>query len=358
MKIYIKYILKNLLKYFVLILFILTMVVWITRTTRYIYYITDYGLSFVNFIVIIVNVLPNLLMLTLPISSFMSIIFSYNKLIKNNELIIFQNLGLKKINFLIPVFIFSFFVSILYYTITLYLLQLSNIKFEKIKLSMRNDAVKVLLNNTNFNSFQNITLYAKEKNNDILYSVFLYIKSNEKTNYDNIIYASSGKIVGTNIIFYNGNIQEFKKNESSLKTIFFDKYTIDISKYYDIDDAKVFDYDLMSLKELFQIKNNKIVNAEIANRLLSPILSITLSILACMLILNIKFSRNENNKSIIFIYSACIVVFALYLFFIKSAKNNNSYIYLCVLLLFSPAFYNLCNLFKRKLLTMRTKKYA
>lgn len=329
-------------------LFILTSIIWITRIIRYIYYITEYGLNIKNFITIILNILPNLLMLTIPVSAFMSTIFLYNKLIKNNELIIFQNSGLKTMHLITPILMMSIFILIISYSITLHFLVLSNIKFENIKDSMKNDAVKVLLNNTNFNTFQNITIYAKEDKNNILNSIFLYIKSTDKENPDRIIYAQQGKIINTHIVLTNGNLQEFNNN-NTLKTIYFDKYTLDISEYYNTNKNKNIDFDLMSLKELYKIKHtdSKVV-AEIANRILTPILSLTLSILACLLILNTSFSRNDDNKSMIRAYTLCLTNFALYLFFIKASQKNNIYIYISCLLLFSPLYYTIFNYIQNK----------
>lgn len=360
MKLYIKYLLKNLLKYFILILFILTSIIWITRIIRYIYYITEYGLNIKNFLTIIVNVLPSLLLLTIPVSAFMSIIFLYNKLIKNNELIIFQNAGLKTKHFMIPILIMSIIIVTISYSITLHFLVLSNIKFENTKEYMKNDAVKVLLNNTNFNTFENITIYAKENKNNILNSIFLYIKSKDGTETNKIIYAQTGKITNTYITLNNGNLQEFTdKNNNTLQTVYFDKYTVNIAEYYNIHEKEKIDFDLMTLSELYKIKdtNDKIM-AEIANRILTPLLSLSLSILACLLILNTNFSRSDDNKNIVKSYTICLISFALYLFFIKASQKNNIYIYICFMLLFTPLLYVLYNYIQTIIINKKTLQNA
>ena len=120
------------------------MIIWITRITRYIDYITEYGTSLKNFLIIALTILPNLLILTIPISSFVAVIFLYNKLIKNNEIIIFQNSGLKKSNLLLPVFFMSLFAMLFSYYLTFYLLRIGNTKFDKTRMELKNDAVKVL----------------------------------------------------------------------------------------------------------------------------------------------------------------------------------------------------------------------
>lgn len=342
MKIYIKYLFINLIKYFILVLFISTLVIWITRVTRYINYITEYGTSLRNFLIIIFNILPSLLTLTIPLSSFITVIFLYNKLIKNNELIIFQNAGLKKRQLLLPVFFMSLIALLFLYYLTFSLLRISNVKFNETKMELKNDAVKVLFNNTNFNTFKNITIYSREKKDNIMYSLMLYIKAKNNNEYNRIIYATQGEIINTYIFLSNGNIQEWKNNDKKLKTIYFDKYTVDVTDYYDINTNTNTDknLDLKTFSEILKIENkSSLVIAEIANRLLTPILPISLSILAGLLILNSSFKRGENNKYISFIYTICIVNCSLFIFFIRLAKKNNLNIIICVLCLMTPLFY-------------------
>ena len=345
MKVYILYLLKNLIKYFILILFTLTIIIWITRTIRYIYFITEYGIDFKTFLLIISLILPDLLNFSIPISIFLSIIFVYNKLIKNNELIILQNAGVTKNGFLFPPFVLSIFIMGFLYFITLYLSPKSNIMFETQKEEIRNNMMNVLLNNTNFNNFQNITFYAKEKEENKMSSIVFYF-NDEKI--DKILYAKNGEINNTIITFNDGNIQEFDDG-LFLRTIYFDKYSIDISNFYKIEYETSEEISGMFLDDLLKIKNkNNEVKTEIFNRLFFPFLSITLSMLASLLILNISFSRFENNKDIFISYFICLINFVLFIYFVKLGKKNDNYLLLSFLSLFSPIFYLLFNYMKRK----------
>ena len=325
------------------------MIVWITRTIRYVYYITNYGISLKNFVTIITCILPELLMITIPISAFISVIFVYNKMTKNNELIILQSSGVRKINCLVPVLFSSIFVLILSYSITIYLMQRCSVAFENTKQSTKNDAIKVLFNNTNFNTFQNITIYAKDRKDNVLDSIILYIKATDKNDFNRIIYAKSGKIVDTNIVLQNGNIQQFKSESNHLRTIYFDKYTINMLEYYSTNESRKIDFDLMSIRDLLKYKNNPEAKVELTNRLITPILSVTLSILACMLTLDISFNRGENNKDIAKVYLLCLVNFACYIFCVRSGKKNVVLLYLGIISLFTPFVYPIISMITNKI---------
>ena len=323
--------------------FTLTSIIWITRTIRYLYFITEYGIDFRNFLLIIVSILPDLLLLSVPISTFLSVMFLYNKLIKNNELLILQNAGVSKFGFLSPVIFLSIIASIFCYFITFYLSPKANTVFENQKVAVSNDIANVLLNNTNFNNFQNITFYAKEKDENLLKSVLFYI--NDEKNYK-VLYAKTGEVNNTYITFKNGNLQEFK-DDKALTTIYFDEYSINIADFYKIEYSTTKDTDLMYLNELLSLeKKDNEIKMEIFNRIFTPLLSLTLSILSCFMVLNTKFSRFENNKSIFIIYTVCLLNFVLYLYLMKLGKKDIFYLYLAFILLFTPFFYIFINSIK------------
>ena len=260
-------------------------------------------------------------------------------------MVILQNAGVGKSGFLFPPFVLSLIVMFCLYSITLYLSPKSNRIFEEQKEEIRNNMVNVLLNNTNFNNFQNITFYAKERDGNSLSSIVFYF-NDEKT--DKILYAKDGKINNTIITFNDGNIQEFD-NDLFLRVIYFDKYSIDISKFYKIDYTTYEETSTMFLKDLLKIeeKNNE-VKVEIFNKIFFPFLSITLSILASLLVLNNTFSRFENNKDIFISYFICLINFVFFIYFVKLGKKNIIFLFISFLFLFTPLFYLLFNYIKKK----------
>lgn len=344
MKIYKKYLFKNLLKHFLLILFIFTAIIWTTRVIRYVYLITEYGIDIKGFLKIIVSVLPNLLLITIPISAFITVILTYNKLIKNNELVVLENAGLKKSYMIFPPLFLSFFLCALSFAITLYFLPKSNREFDNIKLYLKNSVTNILLNNSNnFNNFDNITLYTKNiVENNILNSLTIYIKDKEKTT-DKILHAKRGILDGNYITLFNGELQEFnRENSKDVRFIFFEKYVIDISQYYNLNDIKGnIDEDSMFLQDLFKIKDkNQEIVAEIIERFANPLVSIVLTVFSAVLVLHLNFSRMENNKQLFGIYLICMVDLALFLYSMKALKEHMAGIYVTILSFLFPMLWS------------------
>jgi hypothetical protein len=206
---------------------------------------------------------------------------------------------------------------------------------------IKNNVIDILLKNDNtFNNFKNITVYVKNSNNDVLNLLIIYIKG-DKNKRDRVIHAERGAVNGNYINLVNGNIQEFdNKNHKNIDILFFDNYTFDLSKYYDVDISTTPSVNSLFLRELIQIKDKKQNEiAKIFNMLLTPLLSIVLSVFSAILILNQDFSRAENNKKLLKIYLLCIIDFMIFLYSMDAFERNKNGIYGATTSLILPCIY-------------------
>ena len=326
MKKYILYLLKNLFKPFFLSLCSITAIIWITRSIRYLDYITEYGISFSMFMTLIVLILPSLLTIIVPVSLIITNITTYNRLKKNNEIVILQNCGIREKSLLLPSLILSIFACCLVLYLTFYSIPNSEKNFEKLKDYIKNDVTNIVMNKDSFNSVNNITIYAKNKTNNILNGLVLYINNG---NVYNIITAKEGKIENNVLKLQNGTVQESKyTHKDKQNIIFFEQYNINISDYYSNknDDNRI-DTELLNIRELLQERNNKSINklkyyAEINKRILTGFICITISLISSFIILYTPFSRAESKLSTIVDFFISLSVFAIVLYLIKLSEKN------------------------------------
>jgi lipopolysaccharide export LptBFGC system permease protein LptF len=301
-------------------------------------YITEYGLSVKNFIAIISLLLPNLLIITTPLSLFLSVTFAYAKLVKNNEIVILQSVGVKKSQLTKPVIYLNVIATVLLCLNVMFFIPQTNKKSDNMKEIMKNDIVNLMFKNGNFDSIKNITFYANTNEQQKLENLMLYIKSADGEKKDRLIYSKTAEINGIYITLHDGNIQEFKpedKNENS--ALFFKEYSLNLGDYYKMDAKKEDsrDMDVLNIFELFKLRKNKEINNEIIRRIINSIIGLFLSILACCLILNKKFSRMESELEIAKIYSICALLFIIFVYLVK---NN---IYYKLLLLYTATLFTL-----------------
>jgi lipopolysaccharide export LptBFGC system permease protein LptF len=306
---------------------------------NYLEYITEYGLSLRNFITIILLVLPNLLLITVPLSLFLSVIFTYNKLIKNNEIIILQSVGVKKPHLIEPVAYFNVIVALLLYLNTMFFIPKTNRQSDNMKEVMKNDLINLMFKNNRFDNIKNITFYANTNSQQELENLMLYIKSTDSKEKDKMIYSKTAEINGVYITLHDGNIQEFSPlNREENSIIFFEKYNLNFGDYYNIDakDNSAADMDALNIFELFNLKNNKKVASEIVKRMISPTIGLFLSVLASCLILNKKFSRMESEIETARIYLLCTLLFMVFTYLLKgNADHNLLLLYVSLLLIFN-----------------------
>jgi lipopolysaccharide export LptBFGC system permease protein LptF len=294
---------------------------------NYIEFITEYGLSVKNFIIIISLFIPKITVLTIPISSFGGVIFAYDRLIKNNEIVILQNIGIKKFQLIGPVLCLNIIIAFLLCLNVMFFIPSTNKQSNDMKDTMKNDIINLMFKNDNFDSVKNITFYANANQKEKLDNLVLYIKSTKDGEKDKIIYSKTAEVNNTYIKLFDGNIQEFRpKNKGENNIIFFKEYSLNFGDYYNIDDkknTKSTNIDTLNIFELFKFTKNKKINIEIIKRILNSIIGLFLSILACCLVLNKKFSRMDDDWENVKIYSLCTVLFAIFSYLIKSDIHYN-----------------------------------
>src|SRR5579871_4570028 len=93
---YSNYIARHLINSMLLITFSLTSIVWLTQALRFIDFIVNQGVSIMVFLQLTLLLIPSLLLMILPPALFCSVLFVYNELKLDSELIVMQAAGLSR----------------------------------------------------------------------------------------------------------------------------------------------------------------------------------------------------------------------------------------------------------------------
>ena len=125
MQIYSKYIARQLVHATLLITISLTSIVWLMQALRYIDFIVSQGVSIALFLKLTLLLVPSLVMMILPPAYFCAVIFTYNKLKVDSELVVMQAMGLTKWKLTQPALRVGLGLVAIGYAIALYLQPLS-----------------------------------------------------------------------------------------------------------------------------------------------------------------------------------------------------------------------------------------
>ena len=106
------YIIREIFFTFLYIVILLTGILWIGQGLRHIELLTTDNISFTAYLSYILMLLPKVTNLTIPISSFLSVLISLNKIRTDSELIILWASGEKNSSIILKPVLFLFFFYI------------------------------------------------------------------------------------------------------------------------------------------------------------------------------------------------------------------------------------------------------
>ena len=321
--IFYRYIFINFLKPFFLISFVLTGLVWLSRSLQYIDLIINKGLSVLSYFWFVSLIAPKILAFLLPLISFAAISYSYHKLKIDSELIIMESAGLSKLKLMFPALLFGFLIALSVLLIETKISPENYKKFKSFQSNLRNNFVISALQEGEFHSpFSNITVYIDELSNDGTVKNIL-IHDTRNKNIENTILAKKGIVSNMNdtpnIKVFNGSRYIFYLDTNQTSILNFDKYEFQID-FPNANQSKRFrQVEERSLEELFypdhKLNNNikKEFLSEGHRRLSSPLLVIFMCSLAAFSVLFGKTKKKMLAKRIIFISSLAILVQSIYI---------------------------------------------
>lgn len=315
MRLYIRYIVTHLAWPTLLITASLTCIIWLTQALRFIDFIVNRGLSIGDFLFITSLLFPSLLTLLVPVSLFVAVVFTYNKLLSDSELVVFRSMGLSRWQLAQPAIIIGVLATLFGYLLTLYLQPLSSRQFNDMRAFLRDNYTSVLLQEEVFNTpVDGLTVFVRARDDQANLSGIL-VHDNRILDNPITMMAEKGRLMqgpsGPQFYLEKGIRQE--RRQGRVSWLNFDRYTLDISFYTGVLRERDRDADEKYLGELF---NGTYANekeraqslAEGHQRLVWPLYNLGLAMLAVAVLLSGDFSRRGQWKRMALAGVAAVVI--------------------------------------------------
>jgi lipopolysaccharide export system permease protein len=303
MRSYISYIARHLFWPTLLITGALTCIIWLTQALRLIDFIVNRGLAISDFIYITSLLFPELLSLLVPIALFLAIIFTYNKLLADSEWRVFRSMGLSRLQLAQPALLIALVATAFCYLLTLHLQPLAKRQFRDMQTFLRDHYSSVLLQEEVFNTpITGLTVFVRERDAAANLRGIL-VHDNRDAGKPVTMMAEQGKLIqgesGPQFYLEKGMRQE--RRNGRVSWLNFDQYTLDISFYTKVLDARTRKDDEKYLDELFNTPKDDPrayaqALAEAHQRIVWPLYNIALALLAVALMLSGSFSRRGQWK--------------------------------------------------------------
>ena len=319
---------KDFTSFFLLTLFSITLIIWVIQAVNFLDLVIDDGHSFkIYFYYSLLNI-PKIISKTLPFIFFLSIIYILLNYEGNNQLLIYWNTGITKINFIKKIVNYSFLYLLLQLMLTSYLVPSSQ------------DFARSFFKNSNLNlldgmirekkfiaTVKNLTIFTMSEEDGKFKYIFLKEKF-DKNNYQ-IINSKTGKILPSNekvLELNNGSI--LTRNEDGVSEIIFSQTSFNISKFKTktVIDTKTRENSTSDLTKCVYYKilkknkekfiffnctegNHKVIIETLYQRLMLPLFIPALALIASLIILK---SRDEykfgNYLTKVFLFGVVLII--------------------------------------------------
>ena len=228
------YLARQLLGPFLLVAFSLTAVIWLSQSLRFIDLIVNKGLSLGTFLYLGMLLMPSFLGVILPIALFCALLFVFNRLTLDSEMISLRSAGRGPWGIAAPALVLATLVALLVYAINFYFTPASYREFKDRQFVIRGDYSTLLLQEGVFTPLgSGHTVYVRARGEG---GVLLGILVHDERDPERPItmMAEQGELVrsdeGPRFVLLNGNRQEIDRERGQLSLLYFDRYALDLGE--------------------------------------------------------------------------------------------------------------------------------
>ncbi|MGO8919099.1 MAG: LPS export ABC transporter permease LptF [Stellaceae bacterium] len=301
-----RYILRQALAIMLFVAVSFTAAVWLVQSLRLIDLIVNRGLSLGLFLYLAILILPRFIDVVLPIAVFIAILFTYNRLMSESELIVMRATGMSQAALARPALIAGALGFTVLLSFSLYFLPAANRAFKDLQFEIRNRFASVLLQEGIFNTLsENLTIYVRGRNtNGEL--IGLLIHETRDPDKPITIVAERGTFVDTDtgprVLMVNGSRQQYDRTTGKLSVLTFEKYSLDLSAYRDADDFRDRQPDELFMNELLFRRappgdTSRIIEAHL--RLINPLTALAFCAIPLGCLLTGEFNRRGQTKRVL-----------------------------------------------------------
>jgi lipopolysaccharide export system permease protein len=305
-----KYVFRQVAISTVFIVVTLTAVIWLTQSMRFVKFILNKGLALETFLELTALLLPSFILITGPIALFFGTLFTFNKMTNDRELVVYRSSGISNLMIARPVIYVAFIMMALSYSVSLYFMPMAFREFRAMQNDIRNNFSAGLLQEGTFNNLsRGLTIYVRERDGQEMRG--LLVQDNRKRDVRTTMMAERGVIVsgeaGSRVVMFDGNRQELDTRSGQLSMLYFEQYSFDIAFLDKKEGATWREPNERYLPQLLYPDNSEAdqyyrtkLIAEGHNRLTIPLYTLTMPLLALVIMLTGQFNKRGHTMRLVF----------------------------------------------------------
>lgn len=313
------YITKQILIGFLLVSFSLMSIIWLTQSLRFVDLITNKGISVGLFAEMTSLLMPRIFTILSPISLFAAVLFVYNRMLSDRELVVMKAAGISPWQNAKPALFMGVLMALFNVYVMNFGIPMAENRFNDLQWQVKNDVSHLMFREGEFTTLQdNLTVFITNHEPDGSVSGIL-INDERNPKSKSTISAELGRIVhtdkGPRIILVNGNRQEINNSNNQFSSVIFDRYSVDFGAK-ETKSRKEAGAREQSLTELLTAGSNPNLEPKEARRWVvegnkrftTPLLNVVYALIACTGLLVGNFNRRGQFKIVSLSIGAMVII--------------------------------------------------
>jgi lipopolysaccharide export system permease protein len=288
----------------------LTAASWLIQSLKLVDLVVNRGVGVGLFAELAILSLPQMLALTLPIGCFVGVLFSYNKMVSDSELVVMRACGLSQDLLAKPALILGGVGMAAMLTMSVYFLPASKNAFKDLEFQIHNQIASVLLQEGTFNTVSDtLTIYVRARDTAGRLEGLLIQDSRDKTKPITLT-AEQGLIVQVDntprVLMINGTRQLWDPVKQQQDVLTFDRYSLDLNQFRDAPGARMLQAEERYIPDLFfptDADNDPVLHAHLLvegnNRFIGPLYCMTYVLVALAALLTGELNRRGQTKRVL-----------------------------------------------------------
>lgn len=220
---------------------VLTFAVWLSQSLNLMEFIIDSAAPLDLFFRMVTLSLPKFLVVVLPVSLIVAVLFVYNNMTVESEIAVLRAAGLSPFRLAWPALSLALLITIVCYSFTTYLMPLADRQFTSLRTTITSEYSTAFLRDGQFNTVDDdITIYFRERDRSgALHGILIHDNRNAASPItviakEGIVQAGDS---GPFITIFNGNRQERNTESGKVDILYFDSYSLEIDLAKPIEES-------------------------------------------------------------------------------------------------------------------------
>ena len=330
-----RYLFKNLFNTTIFIALTLTLVIWLPQSLKLLELVANSDAPPGMFIHLVALTLPKFLEIILPLSLVIAVLFTYNKLIMDNEIVVMRACGVDQYALARPAIALAAATSLLLMFISAWVSPRCFAEVQELRQIIKTQYSAFLLREGVFNTFGNdLTIYIRSRQENGDMTGLMIYDAREKNKPPVAIMAKRGRIEMEgdipNIVVFDGLRQQIDPDNGNLSKLDFARYTIEIKGLEGTAQQHWQEASERTLPELLNPDMNNQRDrasidaflAEAHSRVITPWNALSFTMIALAVVLLGPFNRRGQHKKIALGGILVVVMQVLSLAFINISKKH------------------------------------